>query len=261
MRGPHAFPRVWRPLAVLGLAWGLGGSAWAGLFDDEEARKAILDLRGKVEELRQLSTTNQKQLTDQVQQLQRSLLELNNQNEQLRAEIARLRGQEEQTQRELADAQRRLKDVSTAVEDRLRKFEPQKVSVDGREFMADPEEKRAYDEAMAVMKSGDFDKASATLSAFLRRFPTSGYGDTARYWLGNALYAKRDFKEAANTFRHFQTTATEHPRAAEALLALANCQVELKDPKAARRILEDVVKAYPDSEAAEAAKERLTTLK
>ena len=41
----------------------------------------------------------------------------------------------------------------------------------------------------------------------------------------------------------------------------ANCQVELKDTRAARKTLEDLIKAYPQSEAAVAAKDRLTRLK
>jgi len=45
------------------------------------------------------------------------------------------------------------------------------------------------------------------------------------------------------------------------MLALANSQVELKDPKAARRTLEEVVKKYPQSEAAAAARERLSRLR
>jgi hypothetical protein len=36
------------------------------------------------------------------------------------------------------------------------------------------------------------------------------------------------------------------------MLAIANCQAELKDTKAARKTIEDLVKAYPKSEAAQA---------
>jgi TolA-binding protein len=57
------------------------------------------------------------------------------------------------------------------------------------------------------------------------------------------------------------TVGADHPRAPEAALSIANCQVELKDTKAARKTLEDLVKAYPQSEAAVAAKDRLTKLR
>jgi TolA-binding protein len=50
-------------------------------------------------------------------------------------------------------------------------------------------------------------------------------------------------------------------RAPEASLSIANCQVELKDVKSARKTLEDLIKVYPQSEAAAVAKDRLAKLK
>jgi tol-pal system protein YbgF len=233
----------------------------AGLFDDDEARKAILDLRARIEEQRTQSVAAQRQQAEQIQTLQRSLLDLNNQNEQLKAELARLRGQLETTQRDLADVQRRQKDISQGVDERMKRLEPQQVSVDGKEFTVEPDEKRAYEDAIAVLRSGDFDKAAGALQALMRRWPQSGYTDSARYWLGNAQYGMRAYKDGLATFRQFLAAAPDHLRAPEALLALANCQVELKDSKGAKRSLEDLVKQYPKSEAAVAARERLAVLR
>jgi TolA-binding protein len=42
---------------------------------------------------------------------------------------------------------------------------------------------------------------------------------------------------------------------------MANSQAEMKDTKSARKTLDDLVKAYPKSEAAQAGKERLASLK
>ena len=50
-------------------------------------------------------------------------------------------------------------------------------------------------------------------------------------------------------------------RASESMLSVANCQLELKDIKAARKTLAEVVKSYPHTEAAAAASERLAKLK
>ena len=97
--------------------------------------------------------------------------------------------------------------------------------------------------------------------AFLRRYPGSGYADSARFWLGNALYGKRDYKEAIVSFRAIVNNAPDHPRAPEALLAVANCQVETKDTKGARATIAELIKTYPKSEAAQAGRERLAALK
>jgi TolA-binding protein len=41
------------------------------------------------------------------------------------------------------------------------------------------------------------------------------------------------------------------------MLAISNCLVELKDLKAARKAMEDLVKTHPGTEAAQTAKDRL----
>jgi tol-pal system protein YbgF len=271
------------PAATLPLraAFGLGALLWAlgvaapahaGLFDDDEARKAILDLRARITaaddaskarttELANANAQQAAQLAEQVQQLKRSLLDLNNQLELLRAEMARMRGNDEQLARDVSEIQRRQKDLAQGVDERVRKLEPQKVSVDGKEFLADADEKRLYEEAMSTLRSGDFDKAASALSGFARRYPASGYGDSVRYWLGNAQYGRKDYKEAIASFRAFVAAAPDHARAPEALLAIANCQAEMKDVRSARRTIDELIKAYPKSEAAVAGKERLATLK
>jgi tol-pal system protein YbgF len=258
---------TWRPL-VLAAALLLAGTAQAGLFDDEEARKAILDLRARIQAsdesakkaAGELGAVNA-QLVEQVTAMRRSLLELNNQIEGMRGEIAKLRGDGEQLQRDVALMQRTQKDAHQSFDDRLRKMEPQKVALDGREFSADPAEKRAYDDAVAAIRAGDFDAAAAALASFQTRYPSSGFGPSARFWQGNALYGKRDYKGAIAAFRALVADAPEHARAPEALLAVANSQAEMKDPRGARKTIDDLLKAYPQSEAAAAGKERLAALK
>ena len=245
----------------------LAAAAQAQLFPDNEARKAILELRSSDEQtakrLAELATAN-KALLEQVQQLlplRSSLLDLNNQLEALRADLARQRGNNEQLARDVAELQRRQKDIVQGVDDRIRKLEPQKVAVDGKEFLADADEKRLYDEAFAFIRSGDFAGAVAAFGAFSRRYPASGYLDSVRFWAGNALYGKREYREAIGMFRTFVANAPEHARVPEAMLAVANCQAEMKDSKGARATLADLLKRFPQSEAAQAGKERLAALK
>jgi len=240
----------------------------AGLFDDEEARKAILEIRSRIQanddsvrtRLADLQQANA-QLLEQVQQLRRTLLDLNTQLETQRTETARLRGGQEQLARDLSDTQKRLQDTLAALDTRLRTLEPQKVALDGQEFMVEPAERRQYEAAMAHLRTADFDKAAVALGAFVQRYPNSGYIDSARFWLGSAQYGQKNFRDAITSFKAMVAAAPNHPRAAEAMLALANCQAETKDVRAARRTLEDLIKAYPGSEAAAASKERLGTLK
>ena len=242
--------------------------ARAQLFPDNEARKAILELRAADEAQARRSTdlatalaTANRELADQVQQLRRSLLELNNQIEALRGDIARQTGGNEQLAREVAELQRRQKDIAQGVDDRMRRIEPQKVTLDGKEFSVDAEEKRQYEEAFATIRSGNFDAAVVSLYAFMRRYPNSGYTDSARFWAGNAHYGKREYLQAIASFRAFIVGAPDHARIPEAMLAVANTQVEMKDSKSARATLAELIKRYPDSEAAQAGRERLAVVR
>jgi tol-pal system protein YbgF len=267
---PRSRPRLSLRLRAVALAALLASSvsAQAGLFDDEEARKAIVELRARVAALDEENKGRiaevaeaKAQILEQLSVLRRSLLELNNQLEGVRGEIAKVRGDNEQILRDVAELQSRQTDVSQALDERLRALEPVKVSLDGSEFVVEAAEKKAYDEAIASIRTGDFELSTQALGDFLKRYPDSGYKQSVNFWLGNALYGKRDYKEAINAFRSFVAAAPQHPRAAEALLALANSQAEMKDPRSARRTLEDLVKKYPDTEAAQAGKERLASIK
>lgn len=237
------------------------------LFSDDEARRAILEARKSIAELRQQvdsNLTEQRRAGEENAQLRRSVIELSNQIESLRAELARMRGQEEQLAREVAEVQRRQKDLvqeTQGVGERLRQFEPSKVTVDGREFVAQPAEARDFNASLAALRQGDFAQAQTGFADLLRRYPNTGYKPSALFWLGNAQYAQRDYKDAQVQFRALVSGTPDHPRAPEAMLSLANCQIELKETRAARKTLEDLIKAYPQSEAASLGKERLAKLK
>ncbi|HUR87718.1 MAG TPA: tol-pal system protein YbgF [Ramlibacter sp.] len=237
------------------------GGASAALFEDEDARRAILDLRQKVEQQRQDLQRQLDAATQDGAQLRRSVLELQQMIEQLRQENARLNGANEQLTRDVAEMQRRQKDLAQGVEDRMRKFEPAKVTVDGKEFIADPQEASAYETALATFRKGDFPGAQAQFADFIKRYPQSGFRATALFWLGNSQYANRDYRGAIANFRELLATAPDHPRAPESLLSIANCQIELKDNPGAKRTLDQLVKSYPQSEASVAAKERLSRLR
>jgi tol-pal system protein YbgF len=233
----------------------------AALFEDDEARRAILELRQKVEAQRLVGDKQDADRRTENEQLRRSLLDLQNQIEGLRGELAAMRGQNEQVTRDVTELQRRQKDMAQGVEDRLRRMEPTKVSVDGREFVAGADEQHEFDAALAVFRKGDFPGAQAAFAEFGRKYPQSGYRGSSLFWLGNAQYASRDFRGAMATFRTLLSVAPDHARAPESVLSIANCQMELKDNAGARKTLDDLVKAYPQSEAAGAARERLARLR
>lgn len=226
--------------------------AHAALFSDDEARRAILDLRARLDSLNARLDAK----ADKT-----SSLDLAGQNERLQQEIARLRGQVEMLTNELANEQRRQKDFYNDLDARLRKLEPQRLSVDGADIEVTANEQKTYDVALAYFKAGDYKNASSAFSNFLRLYPQSGYAASAHYWLGNTYYALRDYKNAIaaqqTVVRNFPNT----PKAPDALLNIASCYTELRDRASAKKTLESLITQYPDSAAAQTAKERLAALR
>jgi tol-pal system protein YbgF len=250
-----------KPMAAALALGAFALTANAGLFEDEDARKAILDLRAKVEQNASTANAATEDLKNEITQLRRSLLELNTQIEQLRTGMAQLRGQNEQLSRDIAESQRKQKDALAAYEERLRVLEPVKVSLDGQDFVVEPAEKKQYEAALSHFRQGDFAASQSAWTDFLKRYPQSGYTPWAMTWLANSLYAQRGYRDALVQFQALAKTYPDHPKAPEALLSAANCQVELKETKAARKSLEEIRVKYPKTEAALAATERLKKIR
>lgn len=242
--------------ACLALAAWLPLQAHAGLLDDDEARKAILELRAKVDRI-QLELNNRIETKSD----KTTALDLVNQHEQAMAEIAKLRGALEVLSNDVANTQKRQKDLYADLDARLRKLEPRQVNIDGQEAAVAPDEQNSYDAAMALFKGGDYKGAAATLSDFVRRYPQSGYASNAQYWLGNAYYAQRDCKKAIAAQQVVASNYPDSAKAPDAMLNIGTCYAELKDKKAATKALKELIAKYPDSTAAQAARDRLPTLK
>jgi tol-pal system protein YbgF len=224
----------------------------AALFEDDEARKAILDIRSRLANM-------QNEINAKADKSNN--FDLNNQNEQLRQEIAKLRGQIEVLTNELSNTQRRQKDFYVDLDNRIRKLEPQTVTIDGKEVSVEQGEQRSYDAALAFFRAADYKNAGDSFADFLRRYPQSGLAPSAQYWLGNTYYALRDYRSAIAAQQVVVQRYADSPKAADALLNIASCQMELKDRAAAKKTLETLVAQYPDSSASQTAKERLVALK
>ncbi|MCP3714048.1 MULTISPECIES: tol-pal system protein YbgF [Paraburkholderia] len=224
--------------------------AHAGIFDDDQARQAILDLRTKTDSL-----------SSQLSAAQRTILDQSNHLDQLNQQVATLRGQNEDMANQLATLQKQQKDYYTDLDTRLKKFEPQQETVDGMQGTVQPGEMDAFNAASQQFRNGDFKNAAASFRSFIAKFPQSPYQPTAQYWLGNALYALKDYKGSTATWQNVVNKYPQHPRAPEALLAIANNQIEQGQKAAAKRTLEQVVSQYGNSDVAQTAQSKLSQLK
>ena len=273
-------------------------SVHAGMFDDEEARKQILQLRSQIADTQR--ALDQRVAELEAQAKNRSIIDLFNQVETLRAEFARLRGQIELLQNETENTQKRQRDLYVDLDGRLRKLEAQQAEQAARNAAAaaaaaaapavasmppgqvgavppvnsvnptadgvrsmppaavDPvAEQRAYDQGLEHFRSGRFAEAVTAFQIFNRTFARSTLVPSAQYWIGNSLYATRDFRGAIAAQRQLIAQYPDSAKASDALLNIASAQSELGDLQAARITLQEVASKYPASEAGVKAKQRL----
>jgi tol-pal system protein YbgF len=153
------------------------------------------------------------------------------------------------------------RDAQVGIDKRLRQVEVLKITHDELSFTAEPSEKRDFDAAFELLRSSNFAGAVQSYIVFLSRYPNTGYRPSALYWLGNAQYAIRDYKEAMENHGRLIAQFPTHLRASEAALAVANSQFELRDTQGARRTLEQLTKQHPGTAAAAAGAERLLRLR
>jgi len=251
--------------------------ARAAIFDDDEARKRIEALRGRVEQIERSLA----QRLDALETKNAGVVDLFKDVEQIKADIAKLRGQYEVLTYELEQAQKRQRDLYLDLDSRLRKLEggPGAAAATPGATDATPAttggagptpvpgtqarpgdaaaEQRAYDAALDQFKSGNYSAATASFQAFTRTYPRRPLAPSAMYWAGNAQYAQKDFRAAIATQRQLLATFPDSQKVPDALLIIASAQIELGDSGGAKKTLEEIVAKYPTSEAAGKARQRL----
>jgi len=246
----------------------LANSAWA-LFSDDEARRAILDLRARVEAL----NTRITELDQRIQSSAQGQLELLNENERLRSELAKLRGKLEETgratvtgkdqQRDLfTDLDQRLKKLEpfADLDQRLKKLEPVAVQLNGATLLVSPAEEKKFQDMQALLKAGDFLKAAQSAAEFERLFPASALASRVLFDRGTALYAAKDYANAITARQEFIAKYPGHPNKPQAILNLAASQAEAGTRITARTTLLNLIRDYPNSDVIPEAKSRLKEL-
>jgi tol-pal system protein YbgF len=118
-------------------------------------------------------------------------------------------------------------------------------------------EQRAYDQGLDHFRAGRFGEAVTAFQIFIRNYPRSPFASSAQYWIGNSLYATRDFRGSIAAQRQLLSQYPDSNKAPDALLNIATSQSELGELQAARATLQEVNTKYPSSEAAAKARQRL----
>lgn len=220
----------------------LSQNTWAILSDDE-ARRAILELRKS------------------VSASQAAILDLQNQLDKQKSENAQLRGQIESLQKQSDDLNNNQKSFYQDLDARVSRLEPQNVEVEGVTGIVQAGEKSSYDEALKSFQAGQIKNADSEFTTFIRKYPSSPYLPLALYWSGNTKYALKDYKAAITQLQGLISRYPGHQRVPAATLTMANANLESGKKAVAKKLFTDLIAKYPDSDAANEAKPILAGIK
>ena len=194
-------------------------------FTDDEARRAIIELRQQLKQMNEHNQQTRLLLADQI--------------EEMRQEIANLRGKVETLDWQSAQSQQ---------------------SPTTERVISDPQEQAAYEAAMDLYRNGQYQEAASGFGTFIDAYPNSSQLDEVRFYEGSSLYATKRFSAAIQKLQSLIAHSPDSPRAADALMVIASSQVSMNDLESAQKTLERIVKDYPDSAAADTARSRLELL-
>jgi len=119
------------------------------------------------------------------------------------------------------------------------------------------QEREAYQKAFDMLRELRYTQATAAFRDFLKKYPQGRYAHIAQYWLGEASYAQRDFRQAITDYNALLVNYPKSPKLPEAMLKIGYSHYELKEPKQAREVLEQLLQQYPDSTEASQARNLL----
>lgn len=117
-----------------------------------------------------------------------------------------------------------------------------------------------YDRALAKYFQNAHTQARADFISFQERFPDHPLISNALYWLGETHYAQEQFAQSILVFKELSRRFPESSKAPDALLKAGFAYEQLGDYPNAFFHLQIVIDDYPESPAAELARDRLPRL-
>jgi tol-pal system protein YbgF len=113
--------------------------------------------------------------------------------------------------------------------------------------------------ALSTFRSGEHGQAVLEFMDFIARYPKHPLGGNAQYWIGEAYYLQRDYRQSIVEFEKVLEHGLTHQSVPEALYRIGLANRNLKNRARATEVWRRLVRDYPKSQAAGRAREMLRT--
>jgi tol-pal system protein YbgF len=106
-----------------------------------------------------------------------------------------------------------------------------------------------FDLAYGYVQRKDYALAEESLRGFLKKYPSDGRAADAQYWLGESLYQRQRYRDAAESFLTVTTKHDRNPKAPEALLRLGQSLAALGEKETACAAWGEIGRKYANASA------------
>jgi tol-pal system protein YbgF len=122
-------------------------------------------------------------------------------------------------------------------------------------------EQALYNASKDSFDQGRFEEGIEGFKEFLDRYPKSELADNAQYWVGECYMALKNYDRAIAAYEDVKKKYPEGNKVPDAMLKQAMAFLEKGDEISTRILLKRIVSAFPESDQARVAEQRLATLK
>ncbi|MFW6216222.1 MAG: tol-pal system protein YbgF [Desulfohalobiaceae bacterium] len=194
------------------------------------------------------------------------LLELQVQELQEKDSADQNAGPKEQGQKRESESLLALQEAPLEQQGQGNKASGQAASVreEQEELLADEEAEdqagEEYRQALDVLLQGDSKQALGMFQEFLQVYEGHELAPNAHYGLGECHYVQQDFAKAILAFKEVSNQFPESSKVPDALLKMGYSYLNLGQDSNASFYLETLRERYPESKAAELAREKLSEI-
>jgi tol-pal system protein YbgF len=123
-----------------------------------------------------------------------------------------------------------------------------------------PGPNQLYQDGMDHFRRGSYASARIAFGDLLLNYPNADVAPESQYWIAEAYAAEKNVTAAETAYGAVVSKYPESPRAPDAMFKRGLLLLEQGNREQARTVLQQLIQRYPRSDAAEFAKERLTTV-
>ncbi len=162
---------------------------------------------------------------------------------------------------QISSFNRNLRQMDSSIGNKVNNLE-QKIQKQRDEVNSDLLPAKIYNDAYSSMSNKNYDSAVYGFKKYISKFPEGELTKGAYYNLGESLYAKKKWKDAAISYANLLDKYPQYFRVPSARIKYALSILKLPENKKdeALRYLKSVIKDYPKSKEAKLAKKHISKL-